>query len=74
MLGKLLARFRRPVREIAAVELAAELGSANPPLLIDIRSAGQFAAGHLPGAVHIPLARLPAEAAGLNPSAPAVIY
>ena len=74
MLARLLTRFRGPVREITADALAAELEAASPPVLIDIRSTEQFTAGHLPGAVHIPAARLPAAAAGLNRSAPTVIY
>jgi thiosulfate/3-mercaptopyruvate sulfurtransferase len=36
-------------------ELAAALRSAEPPLLLDTRPAHEFAAGHLPGAVHVDL-------------------
>jgi len=37
---------------ISPKELAAELSGSAPPLVIDVRPAEQFAAGHLPGAVH----------------------
>ena len=40
---------------IAPAALAAELAHAQPPLLIDLRPAEQFARGHLPGAVHLDL-------------------
>jgi thiosulfate/3-mercaptopyruvate sulfurtransferase len=36
-------------------ELAHELTSARPPLLVDLRPAEDFCTGHLPGAVHLDL-------------------
>lgn len=36
-------------------ELQSALGSAAPPLVLDLRPAEDFAAGHVPGAVHIDL-------------------
>ena len=36
-------------------ELAQALGTGSAPLLLDLRPAEQFAAGHLPGAVHLDL-------------------
>ena len=50
-------------QEIHAVELAERLGK-NEVLVIDVREPGEFAMGHIPGAVNIPLssftpARLP---------------
>src|SRR5579864_2906499 len=36
-------------------ELAAALHSAAPPLILDLRAAEDFAAGHVPGAIHIDL-------------------
>src|SRR5262249_59960073 len=42
---------------------------AAPPLqVIDVRRAGEYADGHVPGARHVPLDRLEAEAADLDPS------
>ncbi|MEO7190462.1 MAG: rhodanese-like domain-containing protein [Vicinamibacterales bacterium] len=40
---------------VTVEELAEQLDSANPPLVIDARPAEQFAAGHLAGAVHLDL-------------------
>jgi thiosulfate/3-mercaptopyruvate sulfurtransferase len=40
---------------VTPAELSKELGGANAPLLIDLRPAEAFAAGHLPGAVHLDL-------------------
>jgi thiosulfate/3-mercaptopyruvate sulfurtransferase len=40
---------------VTPAELSKELGGANRPLLIDLRPAEEFAAGHLPGAVHLDL-------------------
>ncbi|MEU8343405.1 TSUP family transporter [Spirillospora sp. NPDC048832] len=44
---------------ITFAELRDELGGAEPPLLIDVRNAGELAAGTIEGAVNIPLAELP---------------
>ena len=41
-------------REITAGELAAMLGK-DKALVIDVREADEFAAGHIPGAVNMPL-------------------
>ncbi|MFT3976272.1 MAG: rhodanese-like domain-containing protein [Sphingomonas bacterium] len=47
-------RKREPYREIGPAELDAMLkdGAA---LLIDVREKGEFAAGHIPGAMNMPL-------------------
>ena len=47
------------VPEISPQALAQELQGASPPLLLDVRRTAEFAGGHLPGALHIPLAELP---------------
>jgi predicted sulfurtransferase len=76
VLSQLLSRLRRSrVPEITPAELQAALSSAQPPVLIDIRDAAQFAAGHLPGALLIPLDRLKEEAAWLSRAqATTVVY
>ena len=40
---------------VVPADLARQLSGGRPPLLIDLRPAEQFAAGHLPGAVHLDL-------------------
>lgn len=48
--------------KISARELAELLQSHNPPVtVIDVRDKARFAAGHVPGALHIPLAKLESE-------------
>lgn len=55
---------RKPHREVSAPELAAML-QAGQALVVDVREVDEFAAGHIPGAVNMPLStfqpsRLPA--------------
>jgi NADPH-dependent 2,4-dienoyl-CoA reductase/sulfur reductase-like enzyme/rhodanese-related sulfurtransferase len=40
---------------VSAAELKAELATPKPPLVLDVRTLGEFEASHLVGAVHIPL-------------------
>jgi phage shock protein E len=50
--------------------------STPEPLLIDVRSEGEFAGGHLEGAVNLPLDRLAAAipAVAPDPARPLVLY
>lgn len=41
--------------EITPKELAERLASDDPPLVLDVRSNGEWKGGHIPGAVHIPI-------------------
>lgn len=55
-------------RWLAALGLGLWLGSAlAAPLLLDVRTPAEFADGHLPGAVSLPLDRLPADITRLAP-------
>jgi NADPH-dependent 2,4-dienoyl-CoA reductase/sulfur reductase-like enzyme/rhodanese-related sulfurtransferase len=40
---------------VTAAELRAALGSSAPPVVVDVRSPGEWARGHLPGALHLPV-------------------
>ncbi len=44
---------------VQPADLAALLGTDNGPLLLDVRSAEEFASGHVPGALLIPVQELP---------------
>lgn len=58
-------------------ELLTRLAGDDPPLVIDVRSAAEYRAGHLPGAVHFPYAELRSRAADLRRAAgtrPLVVY
>jgi molybdopterin/thiamine biosynthesis adenylyltransferase/rhodanese-related sulfurtransferase len=62
------------VRTLDAAALAREIASGDPPVqLIDVREPSEFAAGHLPGAINLPLSRI--ESDGLTLSDPrAVVF
>jgi NADPH-dependent 2,4-dienoyl-CoA reductase/sulfur reductase-like enzyme/rhodanese-related sulfurtransferase len=40
---------------VTAAQLSAELASPAPPLVLDVRTAGEWRKGHLRGAVHVPV-------------------
>jgi rhodanese-related sulfurtransferase len=43
--------------------------------VVDVRSAGEFASGHVPGAINIPYDELPGRASEIGPpSTPVVVY
>jgi hydroxyacylglutathione hydrolase len=47
----------RPVRKIELIdpeELAARAQAPEPPLILDVRNASEYAAEHIPGSLHIP--------------------
>lgn len=62
----------RSTPQISAVELQAKLASGGVTV-VDVRSANEWAAGHLPGAVHIPLGYLAERGRGLAASQPIVV-
>jgi rhodanese-related sulfurtransferase len=43
-----------PVPAVSAAAVVSRLGSDTSPLLLDVRTPEEFAAGHIPGAVNIP--------------------
>ncbi len=51
---------------MAQDELLAQLESGSPPLLLDVRSAGEYRTGHVPGAINIPINELPARLGELD--------
>lgn len=51
---QLVAAARSSIIEVSPVEAARALAQAAPPTVIDVREPGEFAAGHLHGAVNIP--------------------
>jgi rhodanese-related sulfurtransferase len=56
-------------------ELAAErLAGADPPLLVDVRTAGERAQKSLPDSVHIPLNHLEERAVELPDAQPLIVY
>jgi rhodanese-related sulfurtransferase len=45
--------------EISTDEVASLVGTDDPPRIVDIRSPGAFARGHIPGSENVPFGRLP---------------
>jgi rhodanese-related sulfurtransferase len=43
---------------IGVADLQRRMATSPPPLLVDVRSAGEYATDHIPGAVHIPFYRI----------------
>ncbi|MHB9003008.1 MAG: rhodanese-like domain-containing protein [Coriobacteriia bacterium] len=59
--------------ENVSAEKAAEL-VATGVQAVDVRTAGEFQAGHLPGAVNLPVDQLATLAGSLDPTKPVVVY
>ncbi len=62
------------VAEIEASELQARLDQHEPLQLIDVRSAGEYAAGHIAGSINVPIDQLRSRLPGLplDPARPVV--
>jgi hydroxyacylglutathione hydrolase len=57
--------------DVAALEKSARNDGVQ---IVDVRSPDEWSKGHLPGAIHIPLAALPEKVGELAPSAPIVLH
>ena len=42
--------------------------------IVDVRTSAEWRGGHIDGATHVPLARLPEKLGGLDPSKPVLVY
>jgi rhodanese-related sulfurtransferase len=64
------------VRRVGTEELRGMLASGRPPVLLDVRTPGEWANGHLPGAVHVPDYAVKERLAELEPyrGQPIVVY
>jgi hydroxyacylglutathione hydrolase len=51
-----------------------ELAGKNSLQIVDVRSPEEWSRGHVPGAIHIPLALLPDRVGDLDPSLPVVLH
>jgi glyoxylase-like metal-dependent hydrolase (beta-lactamase superfamily II) len=49
----------RQLKRLTKEELEARLASDDPPLVLDVRNPGEWEAGHIEGALHVPLGQLP---------------
>ncbi len=48
-------------RDVTVADLAARLDAGTATFVLDVRTAGEFAGGHVPGAVNIPVGDLPSR-------------
>lgn len=64
------------VKEISAPDLVARLADGPPVVLVDVREDHEWAAGHIPGAVHVGRGVLERDAEALWPdtTTPIVLY
>jgi hydroxyacylglutathione hydrolase len=59
---------------LSSPQLAGLLRAPAPPVVVDVRNDGELVAGTIPGAVHIPLARLPHRLAEVPEDRPVVVH
>jgi rhodanese-related sulfurtransferase len=59
---------------VSPQELAEQLRSDRPPTVIDVRGANEYAAGHIPGALHLPGDQLPTRLGEIPADRPVVPY
>jgi 3-mercaptopyruvate sulfurtransferase SseA len=63
-----------PITFIGVESVKQRLDADQPPLLVDVRSAEEYANGHLPKAVSIPLEVLSARMTEIPSDIPVVLY
>jgi hydroxyacylglutathione hydrolase len=61
------------VRQLDAAQLRSTAADKNVQV-VDVRGPDEWRRGHLPGAIHIPLAALPDRIGELNAGAPVVLH
>ena len=63
-----------PITFIGVKVVKQQFDAGRPQLLVDVRSAGEYASGHLPKAVSIPLEVLSVRMAEIPHDIPVVLY
>ena len=63
-------------RDVTPTALAEAMRAKQAPQILDVRSAAEYRAGHIPGAVHMPFWLLPfrAQALPLAREEPVIVY
>lgn len=59
------------MREVTIDDLSQTLGQG--ATIVDVRESGEYAEGHVPGAVHIPMGHLPARVGELDRDQPVYV-
>jgi rhodanese-related sulfurtransferase len=65
---------RTPLETVTRAELAERLGTADPPVVLDVRPIEEYLAGHIPGAVSTPPDGLHRRLRRLSPASEVVAY
>ncbi|MFL5572160.1 MAG: rhodanese-like domain-containing protein, partial [Gemmatimonadaceae bacterium] len=67
---------RGPLQQVPQVDPPGlrELIGADGVQVIDVRNPDEWRRGHLPGAIHIPLAALPERLSEVDPAAPVILH
>ena len=60
--------------EVTPEQVLAAQRSAQAPLLLDVRTPDEFASGHVPGAVNVPIDQLAARTGELDAQREVVVY
>ena len=60
------------MKEMSIAELQQDAG--NGRVILDVRAPGEFRAGHIPGAVHIPLGRIREASTKINKNSEIVVH
>lgn len=64
----------RRIDRVTAVALAEQLDSSDPPVVLDVRSEKEWAAGHIAGSINIPLHQLRQRSDELPADRPLVVH
>jgi hydroxyacylglutathione hydrolase len=67
-----LAAYREVGGDVEAVTSVTDVPTGRT--IVDVRTSAEWRAGHIDGATHMPLARLPEKIGSLDPSAPVLVY
>ena len=59
---------------ISVSDARAMIQSSSNLLVVDVRTSGEFAQGHLQGSINMPLSDLPTEISGLDRNRPILVY
>jgi rhodanese-related sulfurtransferase len=59
--------------EVSTAEVAERLAGGEEMVILDVRTASEYRASHIPGSVHLPLDELAARYQELTPDSPIVV-
>ncbi len=67
MVPRMMGMMGGGLPTVAADDLLTRLGAPSAPVVLDVRTQGEFKAGHIGGAINIPHDQIPARLADLGP-------